>query len=91
MKHLCDEDRRHGHVDSGPVHVDVGADGKNEPGDPGVDTILLLQTFHGDGEGGSTGRCAPGCHDGLTLVSNEPERHFQFNFKLTINTGADGW
>ena len=71
--HLSYEDGRHRLVESRPVHVDGGSNGENEPGDPRVDAVLLFQTVHGDGERSRAGGGAPSRHDGLTLVSNEPE------------------
>ena len=50
--HLGDEDGGHRLVESRPVHVDGGPDGEDEPGDPGVDLVPLLETVDGDREGG---------------------------------------
>ena len=82
--HLGDEDGGHGLVQGRPVHVDGGADGEDEPGDPGVDAVLLLEAVHGDGERGGAGGRAPGSHDGLALVSNEPADNMSVRLELEL-------
>ena len=44
--HLGDEDGGDGLVQRCAVHVDGGADGEDEPGDPGVHLAALLQAAH---------------------------------------------
>ena len=41
--HLGDKDGGHSLVERGAVHVDGGADGQHEAGDPLVDAVILLQ------------------------------------------------
>ena len=40
--HLGDEDGGHGLVECGAIHVNGGADGEDEPGDPGLLQVLRL-------------------------------------------------
>ena len=71
--HLGDEEGGHGLVQGGPVHVDGGPDGEDEPGDLGINSVLLLETVHGDGKCGGAGGCTPGRGDGPQHVLDEPE------------------
>ena len=70
---LGNEDGGHGLVESSPVHVDGGADGKDKPADPGVHLVLGLQQSNGDREGGAA-RPRPECRgESVGHVGNELE------------------
>ena len=73
MRHLGDEDGGHGLVQRGPVHVDGGADGEDEPADPGVHLVLGLQQVDGDGQGGAAGPGAECRGEGVGHVGDEGE------------------
>lgn len=51
---LSDEDGRQSLVECRPVHVNGGANRQNKSGDSLVNSVVLLQTFEGDGECGRT-------------------------------------
>lgn len=49
---LGDEDGRHGLVQSRPIHVDGGAHWQHEASYLPVDSTVLQETLHGDGQSG---------------------------------------
>lgn len=51
---LSDEEGRQSLVQSRPVHVNGGSNRQDKSCDSLVDSVVLLQTFEGDGEGGRT-------------------------------------
>ena len=69
---LGSKDGSHSLVESSAVHVDGGAERKNEPGVFGRAVVVFLAVFHGDGESGRGRGSSEGKQDGREKVEHVP-------------------